>query len=132
LTRRSLARPLLFLNKPPDGAHQMDFGDVDAAFPENFCDPVDVKAAAMGLDDLSLIFSQGVNLRLFAVTPAFGAARDLQEIFGSGFEIIRIRVSQWGITAGFSEFMIKQWQFGDQIHDHNRGAGRDHPEASCG
>jgi hypothetical protein len=28
--------------------------------------------------------------------------------------------------------MIKQWQFGDQIQDHNREELRYHPEASCG
>jgi hypothetical protein len=26
--------------------------------------------------------------------------------------------------------MIKKWQIGDQIHDHNKGADRHHPEAS--
>ena len=26
--------------------------------------------------------------------------------------------------------MIKKWQIGDQIQDHNRGGLRDHPEAS--
>ena len=28
--------------------------------------------------------------------------------------------------------MIKKWQIGDQIHDHNRGGVQDHPEASRG
>ena len=100
---------------------------------------------------------RGVHLRLFAVTPAFGASPDkalrsrprprirprgvwsvapswnctcvadwglLKKIFSSGFEIVRIRVSQWGVTAGFSEFMIKKWQSGDQIQDHNRGGDK--------
>ena len=79
----------------------MDFRDVDVAFPENFRDPVDVEAASVGFENLSLLFSQGVHVRLFAVTAAFRAARDLQEIFGSGFEIVRFRVSQWGVTTFF-------------------------------
>jgi hypothetical protein len=29
-------------------------------------------------------------------------------------------------------FMIKQWLFGDQIQDHNRGELRYHPEGSGG
>jgi hypothetical protein len=33
-------------------------------------------------------------------------------------------------NPGVLLFMIKQWQFGDQIQDHNRGADRDHPEGS--
>jgi len=77
----------------------MDFRDVDVAFPENFRDPVDVEAASVGFENLSLLFSQGVHVRLFAVTAAFRAARDLQEIFGSGFEIVRFRVSQCKIRA---------------------------------
>jgi hypothetical protein len=28
--------------------------------------------------------------------------------------------------------MIKEWQIGDQIQDHSRGAETLHPEASCG
>jgi hypothetical protein len=35
------------------------------------------------------------------MTAAFRAPRNLQEIFGSGFEIVRIRASQWRVTAGF-------------------------------
>jgi len=108
----------------------MDFGDVDAAFPENFCDPVDIEPMAVSLEDLWLILSQSIHLRLLAVTAAFRAARDLQEVFSCGFEIIRIRVRQWGVTAGFSEFMIKKGQIGDPIQDHNRGAGSVHPEGS--
>jgi hypothetical protein len=34
-------------------------------------------------------------------------------------------------NPGVLWFMIKQWQIGDQIQDHNRGEVRDHPEASC-
>ena len=37
---------------------------------------MDVQAAAVGFEDLALIFSQGVHLRLFAVTQAFRASRD--------------------------------------------------------
>jgi hypothetical protein len=33
-------------------------------------------------------------------------------------------------NSGVLWFMIKQWQFGDQNDDHNRGAARDHPEGS--
>jgi hypothetical protein len=62
---------------------------------------VDVQATAMGFEDLSLILSQGVHLRLLAMTAAFRATRNLQEIFGSGFAIVRIRTSQWRVTAGF-------------------------------
>ena len=32
------------------------------------------------------------------------------------------------VTAVFG-FMIKKWQIGDQIHDHNRGELACHPEA---
>ena len=55
----------------------MDFGDVDAAFPENFCDPVDVEPVAMGFENLGFILSQSVHLRLLARTVAFGAAGNL-------------------------------------------------------
>jgi hypothetical protein len=33
-------------------------------------------------------------------------------------------------NPGVLWFMIKQWQIGDQIHDHNRGELRHHPEGS--
>jgi hypothetical protein len=33
------------------------------------------------------------------------------------------------VTAVFG-FMIKKWQIGDQIHDHNRGELACHPEGS--
>jgi hypothetical protein len=33
------------------------------------------------------------------------------------------------VTAVFG-FMIKKWQIGDQIQDHNRGELAGHPEAS--
>jgi hypothetical protein len=33
-------------------------------------------------------------------------------------------------NPGVLLFMIKQWQFGDQIQDHNRGELRYHPEGS--
>ena len=73
----------------------MDLRDVDAPFPENFCDSMDIQPMAMGFEDLWLILSQGVHLRLLAVTAAFRAARNLKKIFRSRFEIVRIRVSQW-------------------------------------
>src|ERR1700756_4504846 len=72
----------------------MDFRDFDAPFPENFCDSMDIQPMAMGFEDLWFILSQSVHLRLLSVTAAFGAARNLQKVFGSGFEIIGIRVSQ--------------------------------------
>jgi hypothetical protein len=49
---------------------------------------------AVRLQDLFLILSQGVDLGLFAVTAAFRIARDLKKIGSSGFEMIRIRISQ--------------------------------------
>jgi hypothetical protein len=42
---------------------------------------------------------------------------------------IGIRISQYKSPRVFG-FMIKKWQIGDQIHDHNRGELRDHPEAT--
>jgi hypothetical protein len=35
-------------------------------------------------------------------------------------------------VTGCLEVMIKKWQIGDQIQDHNRGELWDHPEASRG
>jgi hypothetical protein len=49
---------------------------------------------AVRLQDLFLILSQCVDLGLFPVAAAFSAARHLQKILRSGFEMIRIRVSQ--------------------------------------
>ena len=66
----------------------MDFGDVDAAFSENFCDPVDIQPMAMGFEDLWLVLSQCVHLRLLAVTAAFRAARDLDQISGNDLSIL--------------------------------------------
>jgi hypothetical protein len=73
----------------------------------------------VSFQDLFLILSRCVDLELLTVTAAFRAAGDLEKILGSGFEMIRI--SQCDVTAGFSEFMIKKGQIGDQIDDHNRG-----------
>jgi hypothetical protein len=56
---------------------------------------------AMGFEDLWLILSQGVHLRLLAVTAAFGAARNLKKIFRGRFETIGIRVSQCKIRVFF-------------------------------
>jgi hypothetical protein len=53
------------------------------------------------LQDLFLVLSQRVDLGLLAVTAAFGAARNLKKVFGSGFEIIGIRVSQCKIRVFF-------------------------------
>jgi hypothetical protein len=64
--------------------------DVNASLPENLRDPVDGEPAAVRLQDLFLILSQGVDLGLLPITPAFSAAGDLKKILGSGFEMIRI------------------------------------------
>jgi hypothetical protein len=42
------------------------------------------------LQDLFLVLSQCVDLGLLSIMAAFGAAGDLKEILGSGFEMIRI------------------------------------------
>jgi hypothetical protein len=44
----------------------------------------------------------------------------LDQISGRGFEEGGIRVSQCKLMRLFS-LMIKKWQIGDQIHDHNSG-----------
>jgi hypothetical protein len=79
------------------------------------------------LQNLFLIFSQGVDLGLLAIAAAFRAARDLKKILGSGFEIIRIRISQCESPRVFG-FMIKKGQIGDQIQDYNRGELACHPK----
>jgi hypothetical protein len=76
-----------FVDKTPDGAHQMGHGNVNTPFPENLRDPVDGEPAAVRLQDLFLILSQCVDLGLLSITAAFGAARDLKEILGCGFEM---------------------------------------------
>ena len=78
----------------------------------------------VGLEDLLLAFSQRLDLGGFAEPAAFRAAGNLNKISGSGFEEIRIRISQSESSRVFSEFMINRWQISDQIDDHNRGAGR--------
>ena len=83
-------------------------------------------ALAVRLQDLFIILSQGVDLGLLPITAAFGSARDLKQILGSGFEIVRISQCESPRVCGF---MIKKGQSGDQIDDHNRGADRHHPEA---
>jgi hypothetical protein len=84
------AGPLFFVDKTPEGAHQMGNRDVDTPFPENLCDPMHAEAATMRLQDLFLVFSQCVDLGLFPIAAAFGAPGDLKEILGSRFEMIRI------------------------------------------
>ena len=81
---------LFFVNKPPDGSHQMEHGNVNAAFPENLGDPMHTEPATVRLQDLFLILSQCVDLGLLAITAAFRSARDLKKILGSGFKMIRI------------------------------------------
>jgi hypothetical protein len=68
----------------------MGYGNVNTALPENLRDPMDAETATMRLQDLFLILSQGVDLGLLTITAAFRAPRDLKEILGSGFEMIRI------------------------------------------
>jgi hypothetical protein len=72
----------------------MRHGDVNTPLPENLRDPVDGETATMRLQDFFLILSQCIDLGLLSITAAFGAARDLKKILCSGFEMIRIRVSQ--------------------------------------
>ena len=82
----------------------MNFGDVDAPFPENLCDPMNVEPMAMGFEDLWLVLSQGVHLGLLAVTAAFGAAGNLKKILSSRFEIIGIRIRQGEAPLGFEVY----------------------------
>jgi hypothetical protein len=69
--------------------------------------PITNHFSASHLSPITSHFSQprkqpsGVHLRLFTVTAAFGAARNLQKILGSGFEIVGIRVSQCEIRVFF-------------------------------
>ena len=104
----------------------MGHRDIHPAFPENLRDPVDAEAAAMRLQDLFLVLSQCIDLGLLAVAAAFGSARDLKKILGSGFEMIRISQGESPRVCGF---MIKKGQIGDQIDDHDRGELQYHPEA---
>jgi hypothetical protein len=50
-----LPRPLFFVDKTPDGSHQMRHGNVDTAFPENLRDPMHAEPATVRLQDLFLI-----------------------------------------------------------------------------
>jgi len=81
---------LFFVDKTPDGSHQMRHGNINTTLPENLRDPMDGEAATMGLQNLFLILSQRVDLGLLSITAAFGAARDLKKVLGSGFEVIRV------------------------------------------
>ena len=85
------------------------------------------ESAAMRLQDLFLILSQSVDLGLLAVAAAFGAAGDLKQVLGSGFEMIGVSQSK---SARVFRVMIKKRQIGDQIDDHNIGAVRLDPEGS--
>ena len=96
--------PLLFVDKTPDGPHQMRHGNVDTALPENLCDPMHAQPAAVRLQDLFLILPQCVDLGLLAITAAFRAAGDFEKILRSGFEI---RISQCASPRVFG-FMIKE------------------------
>jgi hypothetical protein len=64
----------------------------------------------MGLEDLWLILSQGVHLRLLAVAPAFGAARDLPKIFGSGFSFSQRLVRR--LVLVLESFRAECWRTG--------------------
>jgi hypothetical protein len=69
-------------------------GNVDIPFPENLCDPVNTDPAPVRFQDLVLATSQRVDLGRFAVPAAFRAPREFDQISGSGFENVGIRVSQ--------------------------------------
>jgi len=84
---------LFFVDKTPDGPHQMRHGNVNATFSENLRDPMDAETATMRFQDLFLVLPQRFNLGLFTVATPVRIARDLKKILGSGFEMIRI--SQW-------------------------------------
>jgi hypothetical protein len=78
LRRGSLTHgPLSFVDKTPDGSHQMRHGNVDTPLPKNLRDPVDAEPATMRLQDLFLVLSQGVDLGLLSITSAFRPTRDL-------------------------------------------------------
>ena len=82
--------PLLFVDKTPDGPHQMRHGNVDTTLPENLRDPMHAQAATVRFQDLFLVLSQRFNLGLFAVATPVRVARDLKKLLGNGFEMIRI------------------------------------------
>jgi hypothetical protein len=84
LTGSLAPSPHFFVDKTPDGSHQMGRGDIHTAFPENLRDPMHAQAPAVRLQDLSLILSQGVDLGLLSITAPFGSARDLKKILDSG------------------------------------------------
>ncbi len=50
------SHPLFFVNKPPDGAHQMRHRDVSTPFPENLRDPMDGEPAAVSFQNLFLYY----------------------------------------------------------------------------
>jgi hypothetical protein len=104
------SHPLFFVDKTPDGSHQMGNRDVNTPFPENLRDPMNAETATVRLQDLFLILSQGVDLGLPAITAAFRAAGDLKKILGSGFEMIRISQRE---SPRVFRFMIKKGQIGD-------------------
>jgi hypothetical protein len=62
--------PLFFVNKTPDGAHQMGHGNVNTPFPENLGDSMDAEPTTVSFQDLFLILSQRVDLGLLSVTDA--------------------------------------------------------------
>jgi hypothetical protein len=61
---------LSFVDKPPDGTHQMRHGDVNAPFPENLRDPMHAETATMRFQDLFLRLPQCVDLGLLSITAA--------------------------------------------------------------
>jgi hypothetical protein len=60
--------PFFFVDKPPHSTHQMGHGNINTAFPENLRDPMHAETATVCLQDLFLILSQGVDLRLLSIT----------------------------------------------------------------
>ena len=57
--------PLFFIDKTPYGPHQMGYGNIHIAFPENLRDPMHAETAAMRFQDLVLVLPQSVDLGCF-------------------------------------------------------------------
>jgi hypothetical protein len=104
------SHPLLFVDKTPDGSHQMGNRDVNAPFPENLRDPVDAEPTAMCFEDLVLILSQSVDLGLLSITAAFRAARHLKKILGSRFQMIRISQGESARVFRVYDKEVTKWR----------------------
>ena len=69
-------------------------GNIDIPLSENLRDPMNPDPAPVRFQDLFFAFSRGLDLGRFTVPAAFRAARKFDEISGSGFENVGIRISQ--------------------------------------